>query len=112
MTMTTKQREWDNTMSYEQMNDYARLCGTTHAHHDFHDDKPDKNMASEWLEAYKAGTVAWEYEVRNPMEVWEDIYDPPMFGLADLRKVRAWATTYNYYYLLTTSSLMSNLLLM
>lgn len=110
MTLTMKQREWDNTFTPEEVMESARLCGTTHAYHDFRQDTPDKNMADEWLMAYSRNTVAWEYDVPNPMEVWEDTYEPPLWGLADLDKVRMWARSYNYHYLLTTATLMNELL--
>lgn len=101
----TRTREWHNG-TIDEITESAQLIALAHAHHDFYDGSPDTNMAQDWLEAWHDGTVEWEYEVPNPMEMWEEVYDPPMWGLADMAKVRTWARQYMAHYLTETKKLM------
>lgn len=54
----------------------GQFYGKAHAWQDFITETIDEDMARLWLEAYDHATEQWEYDMPNPLDVWEECYLP------------------------------------
>jgi len=54
----------------------GEFYGQAHAWQDFITETIDEDMATLWLEAYDHATEQWEYDMPNPLDVWDELYKP------------------------------------
>jgi len=54
----------------------GKFYGQAHAWLDFITETVDEDMARQWLEAYDHSAEHWEYDMPNPLDVWEEFYMP------------------------------------
>lgn len=103
--MTTTTRMNDHTHTYEgtwkehkkEWGEWGRIIGTAHAYHDlFHEmTEMDIDTMNHIIHAYIGGTLAWEADMPNPIEAWQETYGEQMpEGYVRQCAVRAWARAY------------------
>lgn len=106
--MTTTRTD-DHTHTYEdtwekhrhEWNEWGRIVGTAHAYHDLFHEIGDMSMEAlnHIIHAHIGGTLAWEADMPNPIEAWQETYGEEMPDRYVLQwEVRAWARAYHKAY--------------
>ena len=102
--MTTTRTD-DHTHTYEdtweehrqKWDEWGHIVGTAHAYHDLFHEIGDMSMEAlnHIIHAHIGGTLAWEADMPNPIEAWQETYGEEMPDRYVLQwEGRAWARAY------------------
>lgn len=118
--MTTDQ--YEGRYAGKTPEESGKFYGQAHAWLDIITETVDDHLATEWLEAYDHATEQWEYDMPNPLDVWEEFYTRTTTGdhththdhtRAQARTrtgAYAWARAYASAYRDTTAKLMRDII--
>ena len=78
--------------------EWAYIIGTAHAYHDLFHEIGDMSIEAlnHIVHAHIGGTLKWEADMPNPLEVWQETYEEEMPERITVRQweVRQWARAY------------------
>lgn len=85
----------------QKWSEWAYIIGTAHAYHDLFHEIGDMSIEAlnHIVNAHIGGTLAWEADMPNPIEVWQETYEEEMpEAYVSQQEVRAWARAYHKAY--------------